>query len=94
MTKSLSKMKFEDAMSRLDAIVEAIESGEIGIEESITRHEEAMKLAAHCRGILDAAEQRISKIQIDSSGALRSEPFDVPAAESENADNDASKPPL
>ena len=50
-------LKFEAAMQRLDAIVAAMESGEIGIEESIARYEEAMALAAHCRQILDSAEQ-------------------------------------
>ncbi len=72
---SLEKLKFEDAMARLDAIVEAMEAGEIGIEESIARYEEAMSLAAHCRQILTNAELRIKKIQADASGEIRAEPL-------------------
>ncbi|MCK4342928.1 MAG: exodeoxyribonuclease VII small subunit [Phycisphaerae bacterium] len=81
MSKSAKQLKFEEAMERLDAIVEAMESGEIGIEESIAKYEEAMNLAAHCRRILDQAEQRIQKIQLDAAGKPRATPFEPPASE-------------
>jgi exodeoxyribonuclease VII small subunit len=76
MGKSTRKLKFEQAMQRLDAIVAAMESGEIGIEDSIAKYEEAMALATHCRKILDEAEQRIQKIQLDSSGQPQATPFE------------------
>jgi len=78
MAKSTKRLKFEDAMQRLDAIVEAMESGEVGVEESIAKYEEAMALAAHCRQILDQAEQRIQKIQLDAAGKPRATPFEPP----------------
>lgn len=80
MSKTPKNLKFEQAMQRLDAIVEAMESGEIGIEESISKYEEAMKLAAHCRKILDESEQRIKQIQLDAAGEPQAEPFEPPAA--------------
>ncbi len=80
MGKSAKPLKFEDAMHRLDEIVRAMETGEIGVEESITQYEEAMRLAAHCRQILDQAEQRIQKIQLDAAGRPQLTPFE-PAAE-------------
>ena len=76
MSKSAKRLKFEEAMQRLDAIVEAMESGEIGVEESIAKYEEAMGLAAHCRQILDQAEQRIQKIQLDAAGKPQVTPFE------------------
>lgn len=85
MGKSGKKLKFEAAMERLDAIVEAMESGEIGIEESIAKYEEAMSLAAHCRRILDQAEQRIQKIQLDASGTPLATPFEPPAGDEDAA---------
>lgn len=71
-------------MKRLDAIVEAMESGKIGIEEAIDRYEEAMALHAHCQTVLDQAELRIKKIQADASGkpvVSAFEPPDEPADE-------------
>ena len=89
MSKMPKNLKFEQAMHRLDAIVEAMEAGEIGIEESISKYEEAMELAAHCRRILDESEQRIKKIQLDAAGKLQTEPFEPPAAEAgEEADSE------
>lgn len=83
MSKPGKRLKFEEAMARLDAIVQAMEAGEIGIEESIARYEEAMSLAAHCRKILDEAEQRIQKIQLDAAGQPQLTPFEPPATAQE-----------
>jgi exodeoxyribonuclease VII small subunit len=83
MARSGKKPSFEEAMSRLDEIVEAMESGEIGIEESIARYEEAMKLAQHCRRVLDSVEQRIQKIQAeaDELDTAPFEPSEPPASD-------------
>lgn len=80
MSRSSKSLRFEDAMKRLDAIVEAMEKGEIGLEESITRYEEAMRLAAQCRAILHDAEQRIRRIQLDAQGRPQAVPLDQPPA--------------
>ena len=97
MGKSGKRLKFEEAMTRLDAIVEAMEAGEIGVEESIAKYEEAMGLAAHCRRILDEAEQRIRKIQLDAAGKPQLVPFEpADAAVNETAGDaggDAGAPP-
>lgn len=84
MAKLPKSLKFEDAMKRLDVIVEAMESGEIGIEESIERYEEAMQLTAHCRAVLERAEQRVRKIQLNARGEPTAEPFDAPAEAGQN----------
>ncbi len=93
MGKSGKALKFEEAMRRLDEIVRAMESGEVGVEESIAQYEEAMRLAAHCRQILDSAEQRIQKIQLDAAGRPQLTPFEAPAEASENSEADESTPP-
>lgn len=77
MAKLPRNLKFEDAMSRLESIVDSMESGEIGIEESVGKYEEAMELAAHCRKILDEAEMRIQKIQLDAAGQPQATPLDA-----------------
>lgn len=89
-SKLNKKLKFEDAMQRLDAIVEAMESGEIGIEEVLERYEEAMTLKAHCQAILDEAELRIKRIQADAAGGVTVTPMDLPVgADTPPGDDDA-----
>lgn len=65
------KMSFEDALSRLDAIVEALEAGEISIEQSLKLYEEGTKLAAGCSKILNTAEQKIIQLSAEiNEGAI------------------------
>ncbi len=53
------KPTFEQAMEKLEGIVEQIESGQIGLAESIAEYEKGVKLIKQCRTILDAAEKKI-----------------------------------
>jgi exodeoxyribonuclease VII small subunit len=53
------KLKFEQALAKLEQIVSEIEEGKVSLEESIARYAEGISLVKHCRKILDAAEQKI-----------------------------------
>ena len=74
MTKE--KLTFEQAVGKLERIVEQIESGEVGLEESIARYEEGITLVKQCRAILDAAEKKIQLLakgeseQLEAAGEL------------------------
>ena len=60
---SKSEPTFEEAMKRLETIVQAIEQGKIGLEESIKQYEEGMALIRRCRGVLSDAELKIQHLQ-------------------------------
>jgi len=62
------KMTFEEALGKLEQLVEQIESGQIGLEESIARYEEGTKLVKQCRKILDAAEKKIQLLAKGEEG--------------------------
>ena len=64
--QSEKKQTFEQALSELEKIVEKVEQGEIGLEESIEKYAQGMKLITHCREILDQAEKRIETINKES----------------------------
>ncbi|MEO6971143.1 MAG: exodeoxyribonuclease VII small subunit [Chthoniobacterales bacterium] len=59
---------FEQAMKRLEEIVEKMESGDLPLEDLIVRYEEGMKLVKICHERLAAAEQRIEIITRNSAG--------------------------
>lgn len=61
---------FEQAIDQLETIVDEIESGEAGLEESIKRYEVGMKLVARCRAILDSAEKKITELTANDDGEL------------------------
>lgn len=53
---------FEESMETVESIIESIESGELGLEESIRAYEKAAGLLRGCREELRAAELRVEKI--------------------------------
>jgi exodeoxyribonuclease VII small subunit len=57
--KTEEKLTFEQAMEKLEAIVSAIEAGEVPLEESIEKYAEGIELVRRCRAILDRAEKKI-----------------------------------
>lgn len=71
----LSDLSFEDALSRLEAIVSRLEAGQAPLEESITLYEEGARLKSHCQARLKAAQLRVEKIVVGPDGqALGTEP--------------------
>lgn len=56
------KLSFEQAMKRLEEIVTALERGEAPLEESLALFEEGSKLLRQCTGMLDKAEQKVTKL--------------------------------
>lgn len=69
MAKSKS-LKFEEAIEQLEAIIAGIESGDVGLEQSLAEYEKGMKLIQQCRGILGRAEKRIVELTSDGQGNL------------------------
>ena len=57
-------LSFEDALQRLEGIVSRLESGQAGLEESITLYEQGAQLKAHCEARLKAAQLRVEKIVV------------------------------
>ncbi len=56
------KLSFEQAMKRLEEIVTALERGEAPLEEALALFEEGSKLLRQCTGMLDKAEQKVTKL--------------------------------
>lgn len=57
---AVKKQSFEQAMSRLEEIVNQLERGECGLDESLKLFEEGAKLAGQCNEMLDKAEQKVN----------------------------------
>jgi exodeoxyribonuclease VII small subunit len=78
--KPAPEANFEQAMKRLEAIVEQMESGELSLEDLIVRYEEGMKLVKVCQERLASAEQRIEIITRGSAGKPVVRKFEPAAA--------------
>jgi exodeoxyribonuclease VII small subunit len=64
-TGPVAPTDFESALKELENIVRELESGEVSLDESLTKFESGIKLYKKCRQTLDGAEKKI-KILSDS----------------------------
>jgi exodeoxyribonuclease VII small subunit len=68
---------FEQALLRLEEVVHDLECGQIGLEESLARYEEGVKLLKGCYTQLAGAEKRILElVGQDENGNALTRPFD------------------
>ncbi len=72
----MAEKKFEDAMKRLESIVENLEKGELSLEESLKVFEEGMALVHFCSNKLDEAEKKVSLLVKEGEGRYVEQPFD------------------
>ena len=70
----MEEIKFEEAIKRLEEIAKELESGELGLDESVNKFEEGMKLSKTCTKMLNEAEKRIN-ILINNDGEILEENF-------------------
>ena len=68
MAKKEKNQTFEDALSRLETLVEKMESGEGTLEQSLDWFEEGMSLIKSCRQELESAEQKVKELIKNSEG--------------------------
>ena len=58
--------KFEEKLERLEKMVSELESGDVDLDDAITKYTEAMKLAKECSDKLKSAEESVNKILTES----------------------------
>jgi len=69
-------MDFEKKLSRLEEIVQKMEKGDLGLEDSLKIFEEGVKLSRECHTQLNAAETKVKKlVGFDSDGKAKTEDF-------------------
>ncbi|MDX2108818.1 MAG: exodeoxyribonuclease VII small subunit [Verrucomicrobiota bacterium] len=74
MSENSSPANFEESLSRLESLVESLESGDIRLSELVTKFEEGTQLLKLCSGYLKDAELKIEKLR-ETAGTVSFEPF-------------------
>ena len=65
----LEDLSFEDALGRLEEIVQDLESGQMPLEESLKRFQEGMTLRSLCLARLQEAETKIEQVLAETEEA-------------------------
>ena len=61
----MDNITFEQAMSRLEEIIAALENNQISLEKSVDLFQEGIKLSKICSDKLAGIEDKVAKILVD-----------------------------
>jgi exodeoxyribonuclease VII small subunit len=59
---ALAELPFEDALARLEGLVDRLEEGDLDLAQALSHFEEGVQLTKHCTAQLEAAERRIETL--------------------------------
>jgi exodeoxyribonuclease VII small subunit len=84
----IAPRSFEEALHELEAILQEIEGGALGLEQSLARYERGNFLIQHCRGVLNAAEKQIDLIGGSAEAGVTTSPLKLRDEELQASDED------
>ncbi len=69
-------LNFEKALTDLESLVEAMEQGDLSLEESLRRFEKGISLTTECQQALQKAELKVQEL-VDKNGELLEKDFNL-----------------
>ena len=87
----MAEMKFEEALKRLEKIVEELENGSLSLDESLEKYEEGIKLSKACSKKLEVARKKVEILLKSEDGSVELKPFDERTAEEESKPETSQK---
>ena len=83
----LEDVPFEEALARLEGLVDRLEEGDLDLADALAHFEEGVALTRHCTGQLEAAERRIELLTRES-GDWATRPFAGGAEDDDDFDEE------
>jgi exodeoxyribonuclease VII small subunit len=77
-SEDIQKLPFEEALKKLEAIVEAMEAQDLPLESLLARYQEGTALAQLCQARLNEAELKIQQLEKSGKGELTLKPVAHP----------------
>jgi exodeoxyribonuclease VII small subunit len=74
---SKGSLPFEEALNKLEGVVEAMESDDLPLEALLARYEEGSRLVKICQEKLAEAELKIQQLEKTAAGELKLKPLDL-----------------
>ena len=78
--KEKTEPGFDEALARLEQIVEQMEAGTLDLDAMVASFEEGQRLIQFCSKKLNEVERRIEVLVKDGAGADTTEPFEPPVS--------------
>jgi len=71
-------LPFEDALKKLEGVVETMESDDLPLETLLAKYEEGSRLVKICQEKLAEAELKIQQLEKNAAGEIKLKPVDLP----------------
>lgn len=72
----MAEIKFEEALKKLEKIINELESGELSLDESLKKYQEGIELARTCNQKLDSAKKKIDLLSKNKKGEFELKEID------------------
>jgi len=72
----MAEVKFEEALKKLEKIVETLESGELSLDEALKKYQEGIELSRMCGQRLETAKKMIDTLVKNKKGEFELKPFE------------------
>ena len=72
----MAEIKFEEALKKLEKIVEDLEQGDISLDEALKKYQEGIELSRVCAQRLDQAKKKIDVLVKNKKGEFELKPLD------------------
>lgn len=69
-------ISFEEALAKIEKIVEDLENNDIPLEKSVQLYKQGMELSVICRDKLNAIEEEVKILQNNGKGGFSQKPFE------------------
>jgi len=73
MSEDKQTLDFEQSLQQLESLVEAMENGDLGLEESLKAFEKGVALTKECQALLTQAKHRVLELRDQGSQIKESE---------------------
>ena len=72
----MAEVKFEEALKKLEKIVEDLEKGDLSLDEALKKYQEGIELSRLCNQRLENAKKKIDCLVKNKKGEFELKPLD------------------
>ena len=77
----MAEIKFEEALKKLEKIVEDLEKGDLSLDEALKKYQEGIELSRACSSKLESAKKKIDVLVKNKKGEFEFKPLNETKSE-------------
>jgi exodeoxyribonuclease VII small subunit len=77
----MAEIKYEEALKKLEKIVEDLEKGELSLDDALKKYQEGIELSRLCSQRLESAKKKIDLLTKNKKGEFELKPLEDSKAE-------------